>query len=98
MGKIANIFSLNCFSAFKVNKKGKSQSKTTFSNFVKKIRICLRDYFTLDYVTLSIQPRARSIRVKQVLFNSEKKPLSDTFILVNQILSSRFTMSLDNND
>lgn len=43
----------------------KAKGKTAFSNFVEKIRICLCYYLTLDYVILRIQPRARSVRVKQ---------------------------------
>lgn len=44
----------------------KAKGKTAFSNFVEKIRICLCYYLTLDYVILRIQPRARSVRVKQL--------------------------------
>jgi len=43
----------------------KAKGKTAFSNFVEKIRICLCYYLTLDYVILRIQPRARSVRIKQ---------------------------------
>ncbi len=44
----------------------KAKGKTAFSNFVEKIRICLSFYLTLDYVILRIQPKARSIRGKQL--------------------------------
>lgn len=44
----------------------KAKAKTAFSNFVEKIRMCLSFYLTLDYVIMHIQPRARSIRVKQM--------------------------------
>ena len=47
----------------------KAKGKTAFSNFVEKIRICLCYYLTLDYVILRIQPRARSVRVKQGSLN-----------------------------
>lgn len=43
----------------------KAKGKTAFSNFVEKIRICLCYYLTLDYVILRIQPRARTVRIKQ---------------------------------
>jgi IS4 transposase len=51
----------------------KAKGKTAFSNFVEKIRICLCYYLTLDYVILRIQPRARSIRIKQasLYFNTK---------------------------
>jgi IS4 transposase len=51
----------------------KAKGKTAFSNFVEKIRICLCYYLTLDYVILRIQPRARSVRVKQDLFGLVKQ-------------------------
>jgi hypothetical protein len=47
----------------------KAKGKTAFSNFVEKIRICLCYYLTLDYVILRIQPKARSARIKQIVFN-----------------------------
>lgn len=43
----------------------KASAKTAFSNFVEKIRICLCYYLTLDYVIKRIQPKARSVGVKQ---------------------------------
>lgn len=43
----------------------KAKSKTAFSNFVEKIRICLCYYLTLDYVIKRIQPYARSVRLTQ---------------------------------
>lgn len=49
----------------------KAKGKTAFSNFVEKIRICLCFYLSLDYVILRIQPRARSIRNKQLTLNFE---------------------------
>jgi hypothetical protein len=47
----------------------KAKGKTAFSNFVEKIRICLCYYLTLDYVILRIQPKAKSARIKQIVFN-----------------------------
>ena len=47
----------------------KAKGKTAFSNFVEKIRICLCYYLTLDYVILRIQPKARSVRIKQTTMN-----------------------------
>ena len=47
----------------------KAKGKTAFSNFVEKIRICLCYYLTLDYVILRIQPRDRSVRIKQGSLN-----------------------------
>jgi hypothetical protein len=47
----------------------KAKGKTAFSNFVEKIRIYLCYYLTLDYVILRIQPKARSARIKQIVFN-----------------------------
>lgn len=49
----------------------KAKGGTAFSNFVEKIRICLCYYLTLDYVILRIQPRARSVRVKQTIIQFE---------------------------
>lgn len=49
----------------------KAKGKTAFSNFVEKIRICLSFYLSLDYVILRIQPKARSIRAKQVRMKFE---------------------------
>ena len=51
----------------------KAKTKTAFSNFVEKIRICLCYYLTLDYVILRIQPKARSIPVKQAAMNFQEK-------------------------
>jgi hypothetical protein len=45
----------------------KAKGKTAFSNFVEKIRICLCFYLSLDYVILRIQPKARSIKTKQMV-------------------------------
>lgn len=51
----------------------KTKGKTAFSNFVEKIRICLCYYLTLDYVILRIQPRARSVRIKQSSLDFDTK-------------------------
>jgi hypothetical protein len=51
----------------------KAKGKTAFSNFVEKIRICLCYYLTLDYVIQRIQPKARSVRVKQGVMNFNPK-------------------------
>lgn len=51
----------------------KAKGKTAFSNFGEKIRICLCYYLTLDYVIIRIQPKARSVRVKQSEIEFEKK-------------------------
>jgi hypothetical protein len=47
----------------------KAKTKTAFSNFVEKIRICLCYYLTLDYVIKRIQPYARSVQVTQSKLN-----------------------------
>ena len=42
-----------------------AKGKTAFSNFVEKIRICLNFYLSLEYVIISIQPKARRIKSSQ---------------------------------
>lgn len=51
----------------------KAEGKTAFSNFVEKIRICLSFYLSLDYVIVRIQPKARSVRNKQMRLQLESK-------------------------
>jgi len=51
----------------------KAKGKTAFSNFVEKIRICLSFYLSLDYVIVRIQPKARSIKSKQMRLELESK-------------------------
>ncbi len=54
----------------------KAKEKTAFSNFVEKIRICLSFYLSLDYVIVRIQPKARSIKSKQMRLELESKGIA----------------------
>lgn len=59
------------------------KSKTAFSNFCEKIRICLLHYITLDYICNHIKPIVRKVQKQRTkpLFEIDNYPIQTQLVL-----------------